>query len=216
MYNIGDIFKNDDEYSARAKWANANNATISFYEEKLEEVEKTRTVETYEEQEQIIPAEYDEEGNLIKEETTEIIQVLVTREETYTEQVTVRYYQLVSIPEPTLDELKAQKRAEINQARDKAEQGGFEYLGKTFDSDQVSCLRISTAAQALALAPEESAIVWTCQDNTTISLNKEQLVGLVAALAQHSNNCHQKATALKAEIDKAKSKEELDKIVWID
>lgn len=115
-----------------------------------------------------------------------------------------------------IEKLKAEKRAEINQARDNAEQGGFEYLGKTFDSDQVSCLRMTSAAQAMALAPEESAIVWTCQDNTTISLNKEQLVGLVAALAQHSNNCHQKATALKAEIDKAKSKEELDKIVWID
>lgn len=115
-----------------------------------------------------------------------------------------------------MEKLKAQKRAEINQARDAAEQGGFEYLGKIFDSDQVSCLRISTAAQAMALAPEESAIVWTCQDNTTISLNKEQLVGLVASLAQHSNSCHQKATALKAEIDKAKTAEELEKITWSD
>lgn len=113
-----------------------------------------------------------------------------------------------------MEKLKAQKREEINQARDAAEQGGFEYMGKTFDSDQVSCLRMTSAAQAMALAPEESAIVWTCQDNTTISLNKEQLVGLVAALAQHSNSCHQKATALKAEIDKAKTAEELEKITW--
>lgn len=113
-----------------------------------------------------------------------------------------------------MEKLKAQKREEINQARDAAEQGGFEYMGKIFDSDQVSCLRMTSAAQAMALAPEESAIVWTCQDNTTISLNKEQLVGLVAALAQHSNSCHQKATALKAEIDKAKTAEELEKITW--
>jgi hypothetical protein len=115
-----------------------------------------------------------------------------------------------------MEKLKAQKREEINKARDAAEQGGFEYLGKTFDSDQVSCLRMTSAAQAMALAPEESAIVWTCQDNTTISLNKEQLVGLVASLAQHSNSCHQKATALKAEIDKAKTAEELEKITWSD
>nr|DAK75380.1 MAG TPA: protein of unknown function (DUF4376) [Caudoviricetes sp.] len=117
-------------------------------------------------------------------------------------------------PEPTLDELKSQKRAEINSARDRTEQGGFEYLGKTFDSDPISCQRISTAAQAMAFAPEETAIVWTCQDNTTISLNKTQLAGLVAALAMHSNTCHQKATALKAEVEKAKSKEELEKITW--
>ena len=114
----------------------------------------------------------------------------------------------------TLEELKLAKRSEINAARDAAEQGGFEYMGKTFDSDPISCQRISTAAQAMAFAPEESAIVWTCQDNTTISLNKTQLAGLVAALAQWSNTCHQKATALKAEIEKAQTKEELDKITW--
>ncbi len=117
-------------------------------------------------------------------------------------------------PEPTLDELKLLKRAEINSARDRTEQGGFEYLGKVFDSDMISCQRISTAAQAMAFAQEETAIVWTCQDNTTISLNKTQLAGLVAALAMHSNECHQKATALKAEVEKAKTKEELEKITW--
>lgn len=117
-------------------------------------------------------------------------------------------------PEPTLDELKLLKRAEINSARDRTEQGGFEYLGKVFDSDMISCQRISTAAQAMAFAQEETAIVWTCQDNTTISLNKTQLAGMVGALAQHSNSCHQKATALKAEVEKAKSKEELEKITW--
>lgn len=117
-------------------------------------------------------------------------------------------------PEPTLDELKLLKRAEINSARDRTEQGGFEYLGKTFDSDPISCQRISTAAQAIALASDDTAIVWTCQDNTTISLNKTQLAGMVGALAQHSNSCHQKATALKAEVEKAKTKEELEKITW--
>ena len=40
---------------------------------------------------------------------------------------------------------------EINLARDNAEQGGFEYMGKVFDSDQVSCQRISCAAQALSI-----------------------------------------------------------------
>lgn len=118
--------------------------------------------------------------------------------------------------EPTIEELKLIKRSEINAARDAAEQGGFEYMGKVFDSDPVSCQRISTAAQAMSLMPasEDNKITWTCQDNTTISLNKTQLSGLVAALAQWSNTCHQKATALKAEVEKAQTKEELDKITW--
>ncbi len=123
-------------------------------------------------------------------------------------------YSIVEIPQPTLDELKALKRAEINQARDNAEQGGFEYLGKTFDSDQVSCIRMSSAAQAMQYADDTVTITWTTQDNSTIDLNKSQLMGLVVALAQWSNTCHQKATALKAQIDACDSKEALDKVKW--
>ena len=123
-------------------------------------------------------------------------------------------YSIVEIPQPTLDELKALKRAEINQARDKAEQGGFEYMGKIFDSDQVSCIRMSSAAQAMQYADDTATITWTTQDNSTIDLNKSQLMGLVVALAQWSNTCHQKATALKAQIDACDSKEVLDKVKW--
>lgn len=85
-------------------------------------------------------------------------------------------YSIVEIPQPTLDELKALKRAEINQARDKAEQGGFEYMGKIFDSDQVSCIRMSSAAQAMQYADDTATITWTTQDNSTIDLNKSQLM----------------------------------------
>lgn len=118
--------------------------------------------------------------------------------------------------EPSLNELKEAKRAEINAARDQAEQGGFEYMGKVFDSDQISAQRISMAAQAMALAPEGTTITWTCQDNTTIDLTAQELVGLVVALAEWSNTCHQKATALKAQIDAAKTAEELELITWED
>lgn len=125
-----------------------------------------------------------------------------------------RWYLAGYAPKKPLEELKEAKRAEINQARDAAEQGGFEYLGKTFDSDPISCQRISMAAQAMALAPEGTTITWTCQDNSTIDLTAQELVGLVVALAQHSNTCHEKATALKAKIEEAKSEEELNKINW--
>lgn len=124
------------------------------------------------------------------------------------------YEEIPQQPVPTIDELKVLKRAEINQARDNAEQGGFEYMGKVFDSDQVSCIRISTAAHAMQYADDTATITWTTQDNSTIDLNKSQLMGLVVALAQWSNVCHQKATSLKAQIDACASKEELDKIVW--
>lgn len=121
-------------------------------------------------------------------------------------------------PSPSLEELKAEKRAEINKERDKAEQGGFEYMGKIFDSDPISCQRISCAAQAMSLLPtsDENKITWTTQDNSTIDLNAQELLGLVGALAQWSNTCHQKATALKAKIDTAQTAEELELIKWED
>lgn len=125
-----------------------------------------------------------------------------------------KYYFASKCPEQPLEELKLIKRAEINKARDEAEQGGFTYLGKVFDSDQVACQRISCAAQAMALADDTATITWTCQDNTTIDLNKTQLVGMVAALAEWSNSCHQKATALKAQIEACESEEELENISW--
>lgn len=119
--------------------------------------------------------------------------------------------------EPTLDELKEAKRQEINAERDKAEQGGFEYMGKIFDSDPISCQRMSCAAQAMqlvAMSEQSPTITWTTQDNSTIDLNPQQLLGLVATLAQHSNKCHEKATELKKKVDLAITPEELEKIVW--
>lgn len=123
------------------------------------------------------------------------------------------------VPEPTLDELKLAKRIEINCSRDTAEQGGFEYLGKVFDSDQISCQRISTAAQALQLmnlseSGDIPVITWTCADNTTIDLTASDLAGLVIALMEHSNSCHQKATKLKEQVEKATTEEELNAISW--
>lgn len=126
-------------------------------------------------------------------------------------------YQIIQLPKPSLDKLKLAKREEINAARDAAEQGGFEYMGKVFDSDQVSCQRMSMAAQAMqmvAMSEQTPTITWTCKDNSTIELNAKELAGLVIALAEWSNTCHQKATALKAQIDACESEEELNQIVW--
>lgn len=128
-----------------------------------------------------------------------------------------RYYFASQCPEQPLEELKLAKRAEINTARDAAEQGGFEYMGKIFDSDEISCIRMSCAAQAMQMATmseENPTITWTCQDNTTIDLTAQELMGLVVALAEWSNTCHQKATDLKAKIENATSREELEQISW--
>ena len=189
--NIGDVFT-IELYDEAFDFVSKNKGTtIQEVESKLEDVTKTRQVE-----------KTDKEGNHYFEE------------ENYTEKELVRYFQIVELPKPSLQELKEAKREEINQARDAEEQDGFSYMGKVFDSDQVSCIRMMGASQALANAPAETTITWTCQDNTTINLNGNEFTGLVVALATHSNTCHQKATELKAQIEKATSAEELEGIKW--
>lgn len=126
-------------------------------------------------------------------------------------------YQIVEIPKPSLTELKEAKREEINDARNAAEQGGFSYKGKIFDSDPISCIRISSAAQAIqmaAMAEDVPVITWTCQDNSTIDLTASDLMGLIVALAEWSNTCHQKATQIKSLLEECQTPEEVEKISW--
>ena len=90
-------------------------------------------------------------------------------------------------------------------------------MGKVFDSDEISCIRMTCAAQAMQLATmseETPTITWTCQDNSTIDLTAQELMGLVVALAEWSNRCHEKATTLKTQVEAATTVEELDNIVW--
>lgn len=120
-------------------------------------------------------------------------------------------------PKPSLAELKAAKHAEINEERDKQEQSGFEYLGRIFDSDQISCIRIlgaSVSAQTAIAAKTPFTITWTAQDNSTVELNAEQLLGLTVVLAQHSNMCHERGKELKGYLDAAQTPEEVAAITW--
>ena len=116
-----------------------------------------------------------------------------------------------------LEDLREAKRQEINTARDNAEQGGFEYLGKVFDSDPVSCQRIALASQTAMMcktAGQEFNVVWTCQDNTTIELDADAMIGVSIALTQWSNVCHTKASELKAQLELATIEEEINAIKW--
>lgn len=127
------------------------------------------------------------------------------------------YYLQGYAPQKSLEELKQAKRDEINAARDNAEQGGFEYMGKIFDSDQVSCQRIALASQTALIskqASQEFSVEWTCQDNSKILLSADETIGLSVALTQWSNECHIKASKLKVMIEEAETKEEVDAINW--
>ena len=106
----------------------------------------------------------------------------------------------------TLDEIKAQKWAEIKSGRDRLEFGGFEFDGGIYDSDQVSQGRIMGAAAA------GLDQVWTLADNTTVELSASQLQQLYAALQAHIASVHERGRIARQLIFDAETKEQVEEI----
>ena len=106
----------------------------------------------------------------------------------------------------TLDEIKAQKWAEIKAMRDQLEFGGFEFEDGIYDSDQVSQGRIMVAAVA------DVDQVWTLADNTTVELSASQLQQLYAALQAHIASVHERGRIARQLIFDAETKEQVEAI----
>ena len=106
----------------------------------------------------------------------------------------------------SLDEIKAQKWAEIKTERDQIEFGGFEFGGNIYDSDQVSQGRIMGAAAA---GVDQT---WTLANNATVELTALQLQQLYAALQSHIANVHERGRIARQLIFEAETKEQVESI----
>jgi hypothetical protein len=106
----------------------------------------------------------------------------------------------------SLDEIKAQKWAEIKSQRDQIEFDGFEFDGGIYDSDQVSQGRIMGAAAA------GLDQVWTLADNSTVNLTASQLQQLYAALQAHIANTHERGRIARQLIYEAETREQVDSV----
>lgn len=105
-----------------------------------------------------------------------------------------------------LEEIKAQKWAEIKQQRDHLEFGGFEFEGNIYDSDQISQGRILGAASA------GLSQVWTLADNTTVNLTADHLVQIYQALQTHTASVHQRGRIAREVIMSATTKEDVESV----
>ena len=106
----------------------------------------------------------------------------------------------------SLDEIKAQKWAEIKSRRDQLEFGGFEFEGNIYDSDQVSQGRIMGAAMS---GVDQ---VWTLADNTVADLTASQLQQLYAALQTHTALVHERGRIAREAIMSATTKEDVEAV----
>ena len=124
------------------------------------------------------------------------------------------YYEVVAIPAPSLDEVKAAKTAELKSVRDKKELEPVEFDGSSFDFDSKSYERITAAIYALDMQGTDATIAWTLTDNGSTLVTAANLRGVIAAAAVRSNMLHTKYRELKAAVLAAKTAEEVEKITW--
>lgn len=109
---------------------------------------------------------------------------------------------LVVTPKP-VESVREMLKARVKSLRDQKETEGFAYMGKMFDSDERSVLRITQAAlTAMAMGPTFT-IDWTAMDNSVVTLDQAAMIGMPAALAVYANNLHTVAKTKKAAIDAA-------------
>lgn len=122
------------------------------------------------------------------------------------------YYEVVAIPEPTLDEVKANKIAELKGIRDAKEVEDIQVNGYPYDYDEKARERINAAIIALDLTG--GTITWTLADNTDKEVSANDLRFVIAMVAQRSNVLHVKYRNLKERVENATTKEQVEAIVW--
>ncbi len=120
-------------------------------------------------------------------------------------------------PSASLQELKIEKWAEIKRMRDLREFSTFVWDGSTFDADDISQRRIQGAAMLAMIAQSAGqpfSIDWTLADNSIRSLTDAQMLAVGEALGVHVETQHAIARTLRAAINAATTKAEVDAVVW--
>ena len=123
------------------------------------------------------------------------------------------YYEVVEIPPPSLDEVKAQKIAELKSIRDIKEVESIRTDKGIFDYDDKSRDRLAIARQALTDAGG-GEIVWTTADNQRVSIGIADFAAINGAAAVRSNSLHVLYNELKTQVNAAQTVEEVEEIHW--
>ncbi|MBQ8809462.1 MAG: DUF4376 domain-containing protein, partial [Bacteroidales bacterium] len=95
------------------------------------------------------------------------------------------FYEVVALPEPTLDEVKAQKIEALKAERDRLEVEDITVNGCTYDYDDKARERINNAI--IALQASGQTIYWTLADNASVLVSANDLISVVSAVAVRSN-----------------------------
>jgi hypothetical protein len=127
-------------------------------------------------------------------------------------------------PEPTLDDLKARKRVQIDEWRVRAEQKGLVY---TFPGGQVDCIQLrherdlanvnGQVSAAMILQAEgvtDPVLPLRAESNVTYMLTPAQMLATGMAVNQFVGQGYSTSWALKERVELATSAAQLEDIVW--
>lgn len=126
------------------------------------------------------------------------------------------WYLVGYAPTRPLDELKEQKRVEINQTRKKARLEEYaEYDNDKFDIDETSQSNILAQIKVAELLQNDKATyVYRSKTNQSHLFNVYQLQELGLLIAQKVSEIYMRSWDLKAKIDAAETIEEVNAIEW--
>lgn len=122
------------------------------------------------------------------------------------------YYEVVTLPLPTLEEIKTAKIAELKTERDAREVEPINYQGYSFDYDSKARDRISAAIIALDVQGADASIDWTTADNQDVKVTADDLRCVIAAVAQRSNALHVAYRAAKDKVEAATTVVEVEAV----
>lgn len=121
------------------------------------------------------------------------------------------YWEVVSLPAPTLEERKESAIELLKQARDTAEVQPIEVDGDRYDYDDKARDRIHAAL--IALDGTDDTLSWTTADNTETTVNADRLRTVVRAVAVRADLLHRAYRTRKAQIASATCTDEIDAIL---
>jgi hypothetical protein len=103
----------------------------------------------------------------------------------------------------SVESVREMVKARAKAIRQQMETAGFPYMGKTFDSDERSAIKINTAVQTAQVAGPSFTINWTAQDDTDVTMDQAAMFGMPVALATYANALHVAYRAHKTAINEA-------------
>jgi hypothetical protein len=120
-----------------------------------------------------------------------------------------------TMPLPTLDDLKSEKWASAKAYRDSLANGYCTTPSGVIEINDSAKLRINSAVQMAIIAKSASqafSIDWTLMNNTTVTLDADQMIAMGVYVGQFVSSCQSAGTAIRSQIEAATDTSSLNSI----